>query len=425
MKKVSEVGLFRAFRSTNYTLYFWGRAISQFGTWMQRTAVMWVVYSISHSPLLIGFTILAEQFPSFIFSFPGGVVADRYNRYKIIKLMQVASMVQSVLLALLVLNNHTPPVWAILVLSVMLGIINAFDVPARQSLIHVVVTDEADLPNALSLTASTASLAQLLGAAAAGFVLKTLGASFCFFINAASFAGVLISIILMKLPPFTRKSTKKNVLTDFTEGFSYITKAPGIGYMILILAFVSLLVLPYNTVLPVFAKEIFKGNALTYGYITGFVGMGATLGTLFIASRKPGARLKPILLISTILMGVGMICFSLVRNFPIAMFFAALTGFGSLMQFTICNVVVQSESAPEMRGRAIGILMMSIFGMLPLGSVLVGAVSEHFGAPTTLFCEGVIALIIAAVSAKFLLKAKPGNTPQISAGVEEIITEEA
>jgi MFS family permease len=426
MKNISKLDLFRAFRSLNYTLYFWGRAVSQFGTWMQRTAVIWVVYSISHSPLVIGMTILAEQFPSFVFSIPGGVVADRYNRYKIIKLMQILSMVQSVLLALLVMSSHTPPIWAILVLSVMLGIINAFDVPARQSLIHVVVADEADLPNALSLTASTASLAQLLGPAAAGLVLSAFGASVCFFINAASFAGVLISLILMKLPAYIPKNTKKKVLADFAEGFSYITKAPGIGYMILMLAFVSLLVLPYNTVLPVFAKVIFKGNASTYGYITSFVGVGATLGTMFIASRKPGAHLKRILLISTIMMGAGLICFSLIKSFPIAMFFAAVTGFGSLAQFTICNVVVQSESAPEMRGRAIGILLMSIFGMLPLGSVLVGAVSERVGAPATMLGQGIIALVIAAVSAKFLLrsKGKPAEKDSGIAETEEVIVDD-
>jgi MFS family permease len=169
MKKISDYTTFRAFRSRNYSLYFIGRAVSQFGTWMQRTAVIWVVYSITHSAFLLGVTIFAEQIPSFLLSVFGGIASDRYDRYKVIKITQITSMIQAILLAALVISGHTM-VWAILVLSVILGIINAFDVPARQALVHDVVTSPEDLPNALSLTTATASLAQLAGPALAGIV---------------------------------------------------------------------------------------------------------------------------------------------------------------------------------------------------------------------------------------------------------------
>ena len=198
MRKVKQPNVFSAFASRNYTLYFFGRAVSQFGTWMQRTAVIWVVYSITHSPFLIGVTIFAELFPSFLFSIPGGVAADRYNRYTIIKITQVTSMVQAVLLAVLVIMGHTV-IWAILLLSVLLGIINAFDIPARQSLLHEVVASPEHLPNAVSLTTATASLAQLLGPALSGIVLSVFGAGVCFLLNAASFGGVILSLLLMKL----------------------------------------------------------------------------------------------------------------------------------------------------------------------------------------------------------------------------------
>jgi MFS family permease len=403
MKKVSELNVFRAFRSLNYTLYFIGRSVSQFGTWMQRTAVVWVVYSITHSAFLLGVTIFAEQFPSFLFSVFGGVAADRYDRYKIIKLTQITSMIQAVLLAVLVLTGHEV-VWAILTLSVILGIINAFDVPARQALVNEVVADKADLPNALALTTAMASLAQLLGPALSGIILSLYGAATCFFINAASFAGVFISILLMKLAPHHPKKSEKKIFAEFAEGFSYLNKTPNLGLIIVMLAFISLLVLPYNTVLPVFAKVIFKGNASTFGYINSCVGVGAVIGTIFLASRKPGAPLRRILIISTIIIGVGLIGFSKITNFPVAMFFAAMAGFGGIAQFTVCNIVVQSESAPQMRGRAIGILLMAIFGMLPIGSVIVGAVSEHIGAPATVLSQGIISLILALVFARLLLK---------------------
>lgn len=403
MKKISEIELFRAFRSRNYTFYFFGRAVSQFGTWMQRTAVVWVVYSFTHSAFLTGVTIFAETFPSFLFSIPGGVIADRYNRYKIIKVTQILSMIQAVLLATLILTGHMV-IWAILLLSVILGIINAFDVSARQAFVYDVVADKTDLSNAISLTTATASLAQLLGPALAGLVLNALGAPVCFLLNAASFAGVFISVVLMKLPDKAPRKTDKKVLAEFAEGFTYLKKTPDLFMLILMLAIVSLLVQPFNTVLPVFASVIFKGDASTFGYITSFIGAGAVICTIYLASRKPGAPLKVIMLISTILFGAGLICFSQIKYFQLAMLFAVITGFGSMATFAVCNIIVQSESAPHMRGRIIGILLMAIFGMTPLGSLVVGAVSQYVSAPTAVLCQGIICLLIAMCFAKFLTK---------------------
>src|SRR3984957_6260165 len=402
MEQIGKLSVFRAFRSRNYLLYFIGRAVSQFGTWMQRTAVIWLVYSITHSAFLIGVTIFCEQFPSFLFSFAGGVAADRYDRYRIIRITQITSMIQAVLLALLVYAGHTV-VWEILVLSVILGIINAFDVPARQSLVHVVVADPSDLPNAVSLTTATASLAQLLGPALAGIVLSAWGAPVCFLINAASFGGVIVSLILMKQPAWQPNKSGKTILGEFSEGIAYVRKTPVIGRIILMVAIASLLVMSYNTVLPVFAKVIFKGGASTFGYITSFVGVGALLGTIFLASRKPDAPLRRILFISTLIIGVGLICLALIKSFPVAMLFAVMAGFGGMTQYTACNIMVQSESEPHMRGRAIGILLMAIFGMLPLGSLLVGAISQHIGAPVTMLGEGIISLVLALVFMKSLL----------------------
>ena len=424
MKKFTEINTLRAFRSTKYSLYFTGRSVSQFGTWMQRTAVVWVVYTMTNSPFLIGVTLFAELFPSFLFSIPGGVAADRYNRHKIIKITQILSIIQSVLMAVMVLTGHTT-VWAILSLSVVLGIINAFDVPARQALVHEVVADPADLPNAIALTTAMASLAQLLGPVLSGIVLSVFGAAVCFFINAASFGCVMLSLVLMKLPDAPPKNKDKKVLAEFAEGFAYLRQSPNIGWMIVLLALMSLLVLPYNTVVPVFAKIIFKGDASTYGLINGFIGAGAVACTIFLASRKPGAPLKRIMFISSIIMGVGMICFSQSRNFQIAMFFAVLAGFGSMAQFTVCNIIAQSESAPQMRGRVIGIFLMALFGMSPLGSLVVGAVSQRIGAPTTMLVQGIIAITLTLLFSRFLLKhtKKPAKKDLMTAEVEEQVKE--
>jgi MFS family permease len=337
--------------------------------------------------------LFAGQFPSFLFSIAGGVAADRFDQYKIIRITQITSMIQAVLLAILIYTGHTV-VWEILALSVILGIINAFDVPARQALINDVVADPADLPNALSLTTATANLAQLLGPAAAGIVLNAFGAPVCFLVNAASFGAVLVSLLLMKLPAHQPKRSGKNLVGEFNEAFLYLRRTPAIGFVILMLAVVSLLVLPFATVLPVFARMIFKGNASTFGYIVSAVGVGAVIGTIFLASRKPGAQLRKILFFSTIIMGLGLICFSLTTSFPLALFFAATIGIGAVSQFTICNIIVQSESESNMRGRVIGILLMAIYGMAPLGSLMVGAVSQHIGAPATVLGQGIIGLVL-------------------------------
>jgi MFS family permease len=401
MKLLSELSVFRAFRSRNYLLYFLGRSITQFGTWMQRFAVVWVIYSLTHSTFMSGVTFFAEQFPAFLFSFAGGVVADRYNRITVIRITQFASMIQAVILAVLVYTGHALA-WEILTLSVILGIINAFDIPARQSLIHLVVTDESDLPNAISLTTATASLAQILGAGSAGLLLAALGAPACFLINAASFGGVIISLLLMKLPPYQQKKQDKKVLTEFVEGFQYVAKTRELGMVILMVAIVSLLVGPYNTLFPEFASVVFHGGPKTYGYIGSCVGVGAMLGTIFLASSKPDTNLKRLLFMSTIVMGVGLICFSFIRIFPVAMIFVALAGFGGMTQYTASNILIQTGSDPRMRGRAIGIMLMAIFGMLPLGSLVIGKVAGVIGAPTTVLGAGLIAIVLALAFFRFL-----------------------
>ena len=410
LRKIGEVSLFRAFRSKNYTLYFTGRAVSQFGTWMQRTAVVWFVYSMTNSAFLSGVTIFAEQFPSFVFSMFGGIAADRYNRFRIIKITQIASMLQSGMLAVLMLTHHAA-IWSVLALSVLLGIINAFDVPARQTMLHDIVADQSDLSNAISLTTATACLAQLLGPPTAGFIYKSLGPADCFWINAASFFGVLVSILLMKLPPYRPVAVRKKVVRELAEGFGYIRQTPEIGMTILLAAIASLIVLPYNTVLPVFAKVVFHGDASTFGYISGFVGVGAVIGTIFLASRKPDAHLRRILFFTSVVLCLGLVFFALINNFQLAMFFAVVTGFGGITQFAVCNIIVQSESAPDKRGRAIGILLMAFFGMAPLGSLLVGAISQHIGAPYTVLGEGILGFVVILAFAGFLLRPRVGATP--------------
>jgi MFS family permease len=350
---------------------------------------------------MLGLTVFASQFPSFLFSLYGGVLSDRYNRYKILIVTQIASLVQSALLAILTLTHHAS-ITGILILSVFLGIINAFDVPARQPLIHEMIPDKEDLPNALALNSSMVNLARLVGPALSGVVLHYFGAGICFLANAISFLAVISSLLFMKLPPYTPRTEKNKAITELKEGLKYVKSNQAISMILLLLMLVSLLVLPYDTLIPVFAKVVFKGGASTFGYISSFMGLGAICGTLYLASLKKGADLKFVLLINLIVLGLGLMLFSRITNFPVAMVFAVIAGFGGMSQTTICLTILQVKSEAHMRGRVMSFLAMAFFGMLPLGSLLIGSISQKIGAQNTLLCQGIAAIFVAVLFSKFL-----------------------
>jgi len=400
-----DITTFRAFKSRNYRLYFTGQSISLIGTWMQKTAVSWVIYTLTHSTFMLGLTLFASQFPSFLFSLMGGVVSDRYNRFRVLLATQVASMIQAILLAVLILANHYQ-VWEILGLSVLLGIINAFDVPARQSLVYEMVEDKNDLPNALALNSSMVNLSRLIGPAIAGIILEALGDGACFVGNAMSFVAVIASLLMMRLPKYEAKPHPKNVFGELREGFSYLKRAPSISFILVMLALMSLMVLPYTTLIPYYARDVFHGTARTFGIIDSFIGLGAFSGAIFLASQKPGANLKMILFINTIIFGAGLLLFSHEHNYYLALLFVTIAGFGMMSQITVSNTLIQTTVNPNMRGRVISFYAMAFFGMQPLGGLLIGAISKWVGTPNTLMGEGVAALLVAMLHWRYLRREK-------------------
>ena len=400
-----KITTFSAFKSRNYRLYFIGQSVSLIGTWMQKTAVSWVIYTLTHSTFMLGLTLFASQFPSFLFSLIGGVVSDRYNRFRVLLGTQVASMIQASILAILILAGHYA-VWEILTLSVLLGVINAFDVPARQSLVYEMIEDKKDLPNALALNSSMVNLSRLIGPAIAGFVLENMGDGICFLLNALSFIAVIGSLLLMKLPKYITQVHTKNVFGELHEGMVYLKRTPSIAFVIIMLGLISLFVLPFSTLLPVYAKDIFKGTASTFGIIDSVIGLGAFSGAIFLASIKAGSDLKKILAINTLIFGVGLILFSHEGNYPLALVFATIAGFGMMSQITVSNTLIQTTVEPNMRGRVISYYAMAFFGMQPIGGLLIGSVSKWIGTPDTMLAEGVVALMIGALHMRFLRKEK-------------------
>jgi MFS family permease len=410
-----NITTFSALKSRNYRLFITGQSISLIGTWMQKTAVSWVIYLLTHSEFMLGLSLFASMFPSFLFSFLGGVVSDRYDRYKVLLLTQIASMVQAAILTILIWSGYYN-VWIILLLSAVLGVINAFDVPARQSLVNEMVDDQKLLPNALALNSSVVNLSRLIGPAIAGFILQQFGDTFCFALNSLSFIAVISTILMMRLPGFEKPKQQKKVLQDLKDGFRYLQHTPSIRFLILMLALVSLLVLPFATLIPVYAKDIFKGDASTFGIIDGVIGLGAFAGALFLASLKSATKLRKILSINTLLFGVGLILFSHLPYYHLALFCAMIAGFGMMSQVTITNTLIQTTVSPRMRGRVISFYAMAFFGMQPLGGLLVGALSQRIGVADTVLAEGIIAILVGLLHFRFIRK----NRQRVSRYKEQI-----
>lgn len=398
---IKDISTFNAFKSRNYRLYFAGQSVSLIGTWMQKTAVSWVVYAETHSKFMLGLSLFASMFPSFVFSFLGGVASDRYDRYKLLLTTQVASMIQAVLMTTLIFFGHYS-IWHIIALSALLGLINAFDVPARQSLVYEMVDDKANLPNALALNSSMVNLSKLIGPGMAGLILERFGEDICFGLNAVSFIAVIGSLLLMRLPKFVAKKHTKNVFGELKEGFQYIRQTPSIAFVLMMLALISLLVLPFSTLIPVYAKDIFKGTASTFGVIDSAIGLGAFCGAIFLASLKPGRNLKKILATNTLVFGAGLVLFSHTTYYPLALVFAMLSGFGMMSQITISNTLIQTTVDPAMRGRVISFYAMAFFGMQPLGGLLIGVLSQWIGTPDTVMLQGIVTLLIGCLLFRFL-----------------------
>lgn len=397
---------FHVFKSYNYRLFFFGQLISRFGTWMQRTAVIWVVYTMTNSILMVGLATFAEQFPSFILSPAGGIAADRHDRFKVLMWTQTSSLVQAILLTLVFLSGYHP-VWLILVLSAFLGVANAYDVPARQAMVNDMITDHNDLPSALAMNSSLNNITRLAGPALAGIVLAKYGATACFATNAISFLAVLFCLKKMHFPKYVPPKVQKNPWTDFKDGIRYTQENKEIGMTLYLSALISFLVITYNTLQPYFAKDIFHGDAATYGYINAATGLGAVVSTLFIASQKDLDRLKSILFNNMILLGVGLIVMSYVQVLPVFLLMCFLCGFGTMSVMPICNTIIQMRSAPEMRGRVVGFFAMSTLGTLPLGSLLIGWLAKIIGAQECQLAQGIICLIIAACFFNFLKPSLP------------------
>nr|WP_320039187.1 MFS transporter [uncultured Bacteroides sp.] len=395
-------GIFRSLRYRNYRLFFSGQSLSLIGTWVQRIAIPWLVYRLTGSAFLLGFVGFAGQIPTFILAPFAGVLTDRLNRYHIMIVSQILSMIQALALALLFFTN-TIEVWNVLLLSVIQGCINAFDTPARQSFVIEMVEDKNDIGNAVALNSSMFNGARLVGPSIAGVLIASLGEGACFLINGISYIFVVISLLLMKVKPQEKKKTKDtNIIKEFKEGFTYTFGFPPIRSIIILLTLISLMGMPFSVLMPIFAKDIFHGGSHIFGFLMGASGVGALIGAAYLASRKSVVGLEKFIPLAAVVFGLGLVSFSLSSSFPLSIILMIITGVGMMMQTACSNTILQTISDNDKRGRVMSFYTMAFMGTAPIGSFLAGSMASMIGAPATLLIGGIACVIGALVFAQKL-----------------------
>jgi len=393
MKKIKY--LFRAFKYRNYRLYFAGQGLSLIGSWMQQVAAGWYVYRITDSPWMLGVVAFSAQIPNLLITPFAGVLADRKNKLKIIIAVQYLGIIQAVLFTVLYYNG-IKNIFPIILLSLFLGIINAIDAPARQSFVFDIVDEIDDLPNAIALNSTMFNGARLLGPAIAGFIISRFGEGVCFSVNAVSFIAVIGALYAIRIPPFIKPTAVKNVFHELKEGIKYTYNHELIRNILMMVAFISLLGMPYATLMPVFAKEVLKGSAQSFALLMTASGTGAVAGAIFLASRKNDSRLLNLFGLAGSIFGTGLILVSFSKNLPLAFTIIIMSGFGMMTQLGTGNTIIQTAIESRMRGRVMSLYNMAFMGVFPFGNLLMGflAKSSVLGITKTLILSGACSMML-------------------------------
>lgn len=380
----------RSLRYRNFQLFFSGQLISLIGTWMQNIAQSWLVYRLTGSSLLLGVVGFAGQIPIFLLAPIGGMAADRWNRHRVIVGTQTTSMILAFILAILTLT-HVVRVWEIVVLAALLGAVNAFDIPARQSFLIDMVGRE-DLMNAIALNSSMFNGARVIGPAIAGLLVAWIGEGWCFFANAVSYIAVIVGLLMMKLGPMRVVSREATAIEHIAEGFRFVRRTAPIMAIMLLIGLVSLVAVPYSVLMPIFADRVLHGGARALGILMGVSGLGAMFGALTLAMRRGVHGLGRWIAFSAIGFGVSLILFSFSRWLVLSAILLVPVGYTVMLQMSSSNTLIQAMVPDELRGRAMAVYTMMFMGMAPMGSLFAGILADRIGAPWTVAIGGIGAI---------------------------------
>ncbi len=384
-----------AWQNPNLRLYFGGQIISMIGTWMQQMALSWLAYRLTNSLTILGLMAFMTQAPAFFVTPFAGIVTDRVQKHRLVIITQALAMLQAGLLAWLTLAGH-PQIWQLMILGAFAGLINAFDLPSRQTFLVEMLDDKSLLPNAIATNSSIVTLTRLIGPTVAGIFIAKTGEGMCFLINALSYIAVIGALLMIRTNAKVRERSGKSVMEELKEGFSYAFRFRPLRSLILLMAMISLVGMPYSTLLPAFAKDVFHGDATTMGYLTAAAGVGSLAGALFLASRKGVLGLGRWIVIACSTFGLGLFGFGFCHTLWPAMFFLVLTGFGGMVQMASCNTLIQTIVDEDKRGRVMSIYTMAFVGLAPFGSLMAGALAARIGTSETVLISGLLSLCLAA-----------------------------
>lgn len=417
----------RALSHRNYRLFFSGQSISLIGTWMTRLATSWLVYRLTNSAFLLGFIGFAGQVPTFLLAPFAGVWVDRLNRHQVLIVTQVLSMIQSFWLAALALSHHIT-FWDIFWLSIFQGMINAFDMPARQAFVTQMVETREDLPNAIALNSSMVNASRLIGPSLAGIVIAAVGEGWCFFIDGVSYIAVIVSLLIMHITVQQIARKRESVLIELQEGWRYVAHFQPVRAILLLLALVSLFGMPYTVLMPIFARDILHGGPYTLGFLTGATGIGALVSAAYLAARKSVLGLGRVIPIVTAIFGVSLICFGLSHWLALSIFVLLFAGFGMMQQMAASNTILQTIVEEDKRGRVMAFYSMAFVGMSPFGSLVAGELAAKIGAPLTVMISGAVciagalAFVTQLASIRRLIRPiyiRLGILPEAAAGLQQ------
>jgi MFS family permease len=381
----------RALRYRNFRLFFGGQSISLIGTWMTRVATGWLVYRLTGSALLLGTVSFAGQIPTFFLAPFAGVWVDRLDRRQVLVWTQTLSMVQSLALAALTLSGRITIPW-LLALSVMQGMVNAFDMPGRQSFMVKMVDDRRDLQNAIAINSSMVNMARLVGPSLAGMLIAVSSEGWCFLIDGISYIAVIASLLAMRLHTPVVKRQATSTFTELKAGWTYVSEFLPIRTILLLFAVMSLMGMPFVVLMPIFAKTVLHGGPHTLGFLMGSMGLGALVSALSLAARKTVRGLVRMIPIAGAVFGMGLIGFGLSRVFWLSMVMVLIAGMGMMQGMAASNTVIQTLVTDDKRGRVMSYYTMAFMGMAPFGSLLAGSLAHAMGAPWTVVVSGSVVL---------------------------------
>ncbi|MGO8934619.1 MAG: MFS transporter [Terracidiphilus sp.] len=380
----------RALRHRNFRLFFGGQTISLIGTWMTRIATSWLVYRLTGSALLLGTVSFAGQIPTFLVAPFAGVWVDRLDRRQVLVWTQTLAMIQSFLLAALTFSGHIT-IGLILILSVMQGIINAFDMPGRQAFMVEMVGDRADLGNAIAINSSMVNMARLIGPSLAGMLIAATSEGWCFLIDGISYIAVIASLLMMRIEAAAARRAATSMLTELGEGWSYVAGFLPIRTILALFALVSLMGMPFVVLMPIFAAKVLKGGPHTLGFLMGAMGVGALISALSLAARRNVRGLIRMIPLAAGVFGLGLIGFGLSHVFWLSMLMVLVAGMGMMQGMAASNTIIQTLTDEGKRGRVMSYYTMAFMGMATFGSLLAGTLA-HSIPPTPMWLVGKVPL---------------------------------